>query len=39
MGRRYTHGFREQLAADAAKLDEYLAGATAGKVVPLAAMG
>jgi integrase len=37
VGRRYTHGFREHLVADAAKLDEYLAGATAGKVVPLAA--
>jgi integrase len=39
VGRRYTHGFREQLAADAATLDQYLAGATAGKVVPLAATG
>jgi integrase len=39
VGRRYTHGFREQLAADAAKLDEYLSGATAGKVVPLPATG
>jgi integrase len=39
IGRRYTHGFKEQLAADAARLDEYLAGAPAGKVVPLAATG
>ena len=37
VGRRYTHAFQEQLAAETAKLDEYLAVATTGKVVPLAA--
>jgi integrase len=39
VGRRYTHAFESQLALDAALLDAYLGGATAGKVVPLSATG
>jgi integrase len=35
MKARYSHAFKTQLAADAAALDEYLEGATAGKIVPL----
>jgi integrase len=35
VGRRYTHAFESQLASDAALLDSYLAGATAGKIVGL----
>ncbi len=32
---RYPHQLARQLAEDAAKLDAYLSGAAAGKVVPL----
>jgi hypothetical protein len=39
MSARYTHQFKGQREADAAALDEYLSGSTAGKIVQLAATG
>lgn len=36
MRARYTHALEAQLAEDAQRLDDYLRGAVAGKVVPLA---
>jgi hypothetical protein len=39
MSARYTHQFEGQREADAAALDEYLSGSTAGKIVKLAATG
>jgi hypothetical protein len=36
MRARYTHALEARLAEDAQRLDDYLRGAVAGKVVPLA---
>jgi integrase len=36
IGRRYTHSIEGQLTEDAKRLDEYLSGAVAGKVVAIA---
>jgi len=39
LGARYSHALTTQLATDAEALDAFLDGATAGRIVPLAATG